>query len=387
MTTPRSRLVLVAAGKGERLKAKIPKAWIAVAGKPLLMHSLERFHAEPWIDRIALVVERAWVGRARAFVKAKRLKKVVVVAGGERRQDSVANGARALTLGRSQVCLVHDAARPVADADLARRVAVAAKRDGASVAAVPVADTLKRSGPNGLIATTVSRLGLWQAQTPQAVRGDLVSRWLELLDATDVTDDVQPLEASGLRVKLVPASRTNLKVTWPEDVIVAEKLMAGETRSGIGVDLHRLEEGRPLILGGVRIPFHKGPDGHSDADLVCHALTDALLGATGGGDIGKRFGVAKPSTKNLRSTEFLRITVAEARSRGWRPVNADVTVILQAPKLGAYREKMRTSLAGILGLSLGRVSVKATTAKKTGAIGEGAAIGCVAIVAVAAARG
>ncbi len=382
MKSPRARLVLVAAGKGERLKAALPKAWIGVAGKPLLMHSLQRFHAEPWIDRIALVVERSWVGSARTLVRAGGFRKVVVVAGGNRRQDSVASGARALKLGKGTVCLIHDAARPLADAALAGRVARAAHLSGASVAAVPVADTLKRSGPKGLIAATVSRANLWQAQTPQAVRGDLAKTWLNLLDGADVTDDVQPLEASGIKVRLVPASRTNLKVTWPEDVAAAEKLMAGETRSGIGVDLHRLEPGRPLILGGVRIPFSKGPDGHSDADLVCHALTDALLGATAGGDIGKRFGVARPAMKNMRSTGFLRTVVAEARARGWRPVNADVTVILQAPKLGGYREKMRVSLAGILGLTIDRVSVKATTAKRTGAIGEGQAIGCVALVSV-----
>lgn len=376
----RAGLVLVAAGKGVRLGSGVPKTWLPVAGKPLLLHSLERFHDESWIRKIALVVERSWTGPAK--VLARQYRKVVVVAGGNRRQDSVANGARALRLGRTEVCLIHDAARPIADAGLAERVASAAKRHGAAIAAVPVADTLKRSGPDGLIATTVSRANLWQAQTPQAVRGDLLKSWLGLLDGADVTDDVQPLEAEGIRAKLVPASRLNLKVTWPEDVVAAEKLMAGETRSGIGVDVHRLVAKRPLILGGVRIPFFKGPDGHSDADLVCHALTDALLGATGGGDIGKRFGVAKPSTKNMRSTEFLRTVVAEAHGRGWRPVNADVTVILQAPKLGSYREKMRASLAGILGLSVDRVSVKATTAKRLGAIGSGDAIGCVAILSV-----
>jgi 2-C-methyl-D-erythritol 4-phosphate cytidylyltransferase/2-C-methyl-D-erythritol 2,4-cyclodiphosphate synthase len=228
------------------------------------------------------------------------------------------------------------------------------------------------------------RAGVWQAQTPQGVRGDLVPRWLAALDGADVTDDVEPLEAQGAAVRLVPGSRRMFKITVPEDLALAERLIAPrDVRAGFGYDLHRLVPGRPLVLAGVRIPFARGLEGHSDADLICHALTDALLGATGGGDIGVRFGVQRNATRNLRSVVFLETVVREAAARGWTVRHADVTLLAQAPKIGPWRGRMIATLAGALGVTGTRVSVKATTAKRTGEIGRGEAMACFALVTVA----
>jgi len=379
---PSVLLVLVAAGRGERLGARTPKAWVPVGGRPLFSHALEAFHRCQWIRRIAVVVDRASVARAREFVREGGFTRVTVAAGGARRQDSVAAGVRVLRPKGKTVVLVHDSARPFVDPGVAKRVAWEAARHGAAVAALPASDTLKRAGAAGFVAATVPRRGLWQAQTPQAVRADLVPRWLAALAGADVTDDVQPLEALGLRVRLVPGSRRAIKVTWPEDLAMANDLAGGEARGGIGFDMHRLGPGRPLVLGGVRIPFPKGLHGHSDADIVCHALTDAVLGATAGGDIGTRFGVRRKSTRNLPSVRFLATVVRETAARGWAVRNADVTVLAEAPKLGPYRGRMARALSRALGIPPEDVSVKATTAKKLGVIGHGEAMACFALATV-----
>lgn len=390
----RATVVLVAAGAGTRLGARVPKAWVPLAGRPMFLHPLAALHDLPWVTRIALVVEPSWMARARAATRGFR--KVRVVAGGRRRQDSVANGVRAVRTGRRELVLVHDAARPLVDPAVAERVARATQREGAALAAMPAPDTLKRAGGEGRVAATVSRAGIWQAQTPQGIRGDLVPAWLAALSGPDVTDDVAPLEAAGRPVALVPGSSRMFKVTYPGDLAVAERLVPRQDvraarrpgdaglRAGFGYDLHRLVPGRPLVLAGVRIPFPKGLEGHSDADLICHALTDALLGATGGGDIGARFGVQRKATRNLRSVVFLETVVREAAARGFLVRNADVTLLAQAPKIGPYRARMVATLARALGISADRVSVKATTAKKTGEIGRGEAMACFALVTVEA---
>jgi len=377
----RVKVVLVAAGAGTRLGARVPKAWVPLGGRPMFMHALTALHGLPWIGRIALVVESGWMARARAATRG--LRKVRVVAGGRRRQDSVAHGGRAVRAGRRDVLLVHDAARPLLDPAVAERVAHAALREGAALAAVPAPDTLKRAGTGGRVAATLSRAGIWQAQTPQGIRGDLVPAWLAALAGPDVTDDVAPLEAAGRTVALVHGSTRMFKVTYPGDLALAERLIAPrDVRAGFGYDLHRLVAGRPLVLAGVRIPFPRGLEGHSDADLICHALTDALLGATGGGDIGARFGVQRKATRNLRSVVFLETVVREAAARGFGVRNADVTLLAQAPKIGPYRDRMVATLARALGVAQDRVSVKATTAKKTGEIGRGEAMACFALVTV-----
>ncbi len=376
-------LVLLAAGKGTRLGSRIPKPWISLAGKPLLLHSLESLHALPWVDRVALVVDRPFVARARALVRERGLRKVArVVAGGVRRQDSVAHGIRALRTGRGRVVLIHDSARPFPDGKVAELAAREALRHGAAVTALPASDTIKRGGAGRFSAGTVPRAGLWLAQTPQAVRGDLVTGLLAALAGGDVTDDVQALESSGFRVRLVRGSKAAMKVTDPEDMALARLIATGgsETRAGFGFDLHRLVPGRRLVLGGVRIPFRKGLEGHSDADIVCHSLADAVLGAAGLGDMGTKFGVRKRETRGMSSVRFLSAAAGEARAAGWRVVSADATLLIQEPRIGPHRGKMRKRLALVLGTTPDRVSVKATTAKRTGPVGRGEAMACFALV-------
>jgi len=382
----RADLVLLAAGKGTRLGGEIPKPWVPLAGRPLLVHSLDVFHALSWIKRIVLVVDKAYLARAKKLVKEAGYGKAVrIVAGGQRRQDSVANGVRALGRSLSSVVLVHDSARPFVDARIAWDVANGARRHGAALAAVPGADTIKRAGPRELSAGTVPRAGLWLAQTPQAVRSALVPAWLKELSGRDVTDDVQVLEDGGIRVKLVRGSRRMFKITDAGDLEMARAIASAgtETRAGFGFDLHRLVKGRPLILGGVKFPFPKGLDGHSDADIVCHSLCDAIMGASGLGDMGARFGVRRVETRGQSSCKFLSETADAVRQAGWQVRMADATLMLQEPRIAPRRDLMRRRIAGALGITPDRVSVKATTAKHSGPVGAGEAMACFALVTLA----
>jgi 2-C-methyl-D-erythritol 4-phosphate cytidylyltransferase/2-C-methyl-D-erythritol 2,4-cyclodiphosphate synthase len=376
-------VVVVAAGRGTRLAAPVPKAWINLGGRPLFLHSVTAFARMPGVGRLVLVVDRSLMGAARRELKRDGLGKVVVAPGGKRRQDSVANGVRAVRPRGREVVLVHDCARPFPERQVVAQVAAAASRYGAALAALPAADTVKREGAHGLVAGTVPRAGLWLAQTPQAVRADLVGEWLKALSGPAVTDDVQPLEAAGLKVKLVRGSRRMEKVTYPEDLLTARERVRGETRAGLGFDMHRLVAGRPLVLGGIRIPFSRGLEGHSDADLVCHALSDAILGAICGGDMGTKFGVRRGATRNIASIRFLEWTVEAAGKAGWRVAHADVTLVAEAPRLGRYRPLMVKRLSKALGLSPSDMSLKATTAKKLGPVGKGEAMACFAVVTVA----
>jgi 2-C-methyl-D-erythritol 4-phosphate cytidylyltransferase/2-C-methyl-D-erythritol 2,4-cyclodiphosphate synthase len=340
----------------------------------------------PWISRIILVVDRTYLGAAKKLVGELKMKKVArVVAGGVRRQDSVANGVRALGRKLSAIVLIHDSARPFPDAAVSFNVAREALRNGASLAAVPGADTIKRAGEREHSAGTVPRAGLWLAQTPQAVRANIVPGWLKELSGRDVTDDVQVLEDGGVRVKLVRGSRRMFKVTDAGDLEMARAIaMAGvETRAGFGFDLHKLVAGRPLILGGVRFPYPKGLDGHSDADIVCHSLCDAIMGAAGLGDMGARFGVRRAGTKGMSSLKFLAETASAVREAGWRVRMADATLMIQEPRIAPRRELMRRRIAEALGTSVDRISVKATTAKHSGPIGAGEAMACFSLVTLA----
>jgi len=379
----RADLVVLAAGKGTRLGGEIPKPWVPLAGRPLLAHSLSLFHSLPWISRIVLVVDKAYLESARKLASGQGFRKIIrVVAGGCRRQDSVANGVRALGRSLSSVVMIHDSARPFPDAKISLAVAREAVCHGAALAAIPGSDTIKRAGARELSAGTVPRSGLWMAQTPQAVQSKLVPGWLKQLSGKDVTDDVQVLEDNGVRVKLVRGSRRMFKVTDAGDLEMARSIaMAGmETRAGFGFDLHKLVAGRPLILGGVRFPFPKGLDGHSDADIVCHSLCDAIMGASGMGDMGARFGVRRAQTRGMSSLKFLSETAAAVSQAGWKVRMADATLMIQEPRISPRRDLMRKRIADALGTSIERVSVKATTAKHSGPIGAGEAMACFALV-------
>jgi 2-C-methyl-D-erythritol 4-phosphate cytidylyltransferase/2-C-methyl-D-erythritol 2,4-cyclodiphosphate synthase len=318
---------------------------------------------------------------------------VIVVAGGPRRQDSVRHGFEAVR-GRADVVVVHDAARPFASADLVSRTIDAAIESGAALAALAASDTVKLTGDAGgagpvLVERTVPRERVFLAQTPQAFRADVLAAAIEAGRGDAVaTDEAALAEAAGFPVRIVTGEPTNLKITTMTDLNAAEAIAAREcasapTRVGTGYDLHRLVEGRPLILGGVTVPSEKGLAGHSDADVLAHAITDALLGAVARGDIGRHFPDTDPQWKGASSMAMLAHAVTLAGEAGFGVVNVDAVVIAERPKLAPYLDAIRASLAGVLRVEAARVSVKGKTNEGVDAIGRGEAMAVHAVVLVA----
>jgi 2-C-methyl-D-erythritol 4-phosphate cytidylyltransferase/2-C-methyl-D-erythritol 2,4-cyclodiphosphate synthase len=298
-----------------------------------------------------------------------------MVAGGARRQDSVAAGMRALPAD-VDVVLIHDAARPFADAALIDRVLAGVADAGAAVPATRVRDTVKRVPASGnRIAATIPRDELWLAQTPQGFRRHVLEAAMAKgNDAVSATDDGMVVEMAGHPVKIVQGDERNVKITTPEDLAAARTATLPGSRVGTGYDLHRLVEGRLLVLAGVVIPFDKGPDGHSDGDVVCHALIDAMLGAAGAGDIGRHFPNNDPAWKDAAGLDLLARAVAIVSAAGWSVSNADITVILERPKLAPHIPAVCQKLAAVLGVTTDRVSVKGKTNEGVDAVGRGEAI-------------
>ena len=404
MTLPppeRVAAVVVAAGRGQRLAAP-DKVLLPLAGQPMLAWSLAAIAATPQIGTVVVVAGEHTIASVEALIEERAFQKVVaVVPGGERRQDSVAAGLAALP-DQTEVVLIHDGARPLADADLFRRCAEAAAATGAVIAAMPVADTLKHvTGADRVIAGTVDRSGLWAAQTPQAFRLDVLRRAFASNAGADVTDEALLCEAAGIPVQVVSSSSANLKVTHPEYVAVAEALLRARTplqeiaplpaspppfRTGIGYDIHRFAPGRRLVLGGVEIPHELGLDGHSDADVLLHAIADAILGAAALGDIGQHFPPGDARFRDADSQDLLRESVRLARAAGWAPANIDATLLAEAPRIGPHVPLMRERITACLGLGPDAVGVKATTNETLGAIGRREGIAALAVATLYAVR-
>jgi 2-C-methyl-D-erythritol 4-phosphate cytidylyltransferase / 2-C-methyl-D-erythritol 2,4-cyclodiphosphate synthase len=310
-----------------------------------------------------------------------------VVQGGATRAESSRHGVGALSRD-VELVLVHDAARPLASADLVTRVVQAARRDGAAIPGLPPVSTIKRA-QGGSSAGTVPRDTLRCAQTPQGFRRDLLARAFVAArkDAFDGTDEASLVERLGERVTIVDGERRNLKITVPDDLSVAEALLAGhappgQTRVGFGLDVHRLEEGRPLVLGGVTIEHARGLLGHSDADVLAHAVCDALFGAAGAGDLGQHFPDTDPEWKDASGARLLTATVEILRDSGYVPLNVDATVSAQAPRLAPHRNAMIANLAAALRLPESRVSVKFTTTEHLGFEGRQEGISAAAVAHV-----
>ena len=404
MTLPppeRVAAVVVAAGRGQRLAAP-DQVLLPLAGQPMPAWSLAAIAATPQIGTVVVVAGEHTIASVEALIEERAFQKVVaVVPGGERRQDSVAAGLAALP-DQTEVVLIHDGARPLADADLFRRCAEAAAATGAVIAAMPVADTLKHvTGADRVIAGTVDRSGLWAAQTPQAFRLDVLRRAFASNAGADVTDEALLCEAAGIPVQVVSSSSANLKVTHPEDVAVAEALLRARTplqeiaplpaspppfRTGIGYDIHRFAPGRRLVLGGVEIPHELGLDGHSDADVLLHAIADAILGAAALGDIGQHFPPGDARFRDADSQDLLRESVRLARAAGWAPANIDATLLAEAPRIGPHVPLMRERITACLGLGPDAVGVKATTNETLGAIGRREGIAALAVATLYAVR-
>lgn len=368
--------VVVAAGSSSRMGGSVPKQLMELCGKPVLFHTLSAFEKTPEVETVVVVCREEDMARIKEitenFSKIKAL-----VPGGKTRQASVAAGVKAA--GECGFVAIHDGARPLITPEEIRQVVADAKIWGASTLAAPVTDTIKTAGEQELVEETLDRSILRAVQTPQVFRKDEYVRAMEAAKAAgkDFTDDCQLMEFSGKPVHLCPGKRSNLKLTTPEDFLFARGiLMEREERKngmriGHGYDVHRLTEGRKLILGGVEIPWDKGLFGHSDADVLAHAIADALLGAAALGDIGKLFPDNDPAYKGADSLKLLAEVCRRVREAGYEVENIDATILAQAPKLRPYIDRMRENLAAACGISPGQVSVKATTEEGLGFTGAG----------------
>ena len=368
--------LVVAAGRGSRFGGVMPKQYVALAGVPVLRHSLCAFKRHPAIASVQAVIhpqDRDLYDQAAAGLGLPE-----PVAGGATRQESVQRGLLALGPLKPARVLIHDGARPLVGAAVIGRVIEALDTAPGAIAALPVVDTLKRAGPGGGIAATVARAGLWRAQTPQGFHYGQILAAHETARGRELTDDAAVAEHAGLSVALVEGAPENIKVTTQEDLMQAERWLSGaadptaawETRVGQGFDVHRFGPGDHVMLCGVAIPHEAGLAGHSDADVGLHALTDAILGALGAGDIGQHFPPSDARWRGVDSGQFLRHAASLVADRGGRILHLDTTLICERPKVGPHRAAMAARVAELLGLQPARVSIKATTTEGLGFTGR-----------------
>jgi len=379
--------LILAAGRGTRARGSRPKQYLTIAGVPVLAHAMRVFLAHPDIALVAVVIAREDEALYKAAVAGLADGKLLTpICGGATRQVSVGNGLRALSAHLPDRVLIHDAARPFVTRDIIDRVLGALAQSPGAIAALPLADTLKAAGPGGRIAATVDRAGLWRAQTPQGFRfGDILAAHERARAAglEDMTDDAAVAEWAGLPVALVLGSAANAKLTIPEDFAMAELAASGpDVRVGQGFDVHRLVAGDHVWLCGVRISHTQALEGHSDADVALHALTDALLGAIGAGDIGQHFPDSDPRWRGAASSIFVAEALRQVRARGGSIGNVDVTLLCEAPRIAPHRDAMRRRIAELLELEEARVSLKATTTEGLGFAGRREGIAAVATAVV-----
>jgi 2-C-methyl-D-erythritol 4-phosphate cytidylyltransferase/2-C-methyl-D-erythritol 2,4-cyclodiphosphate synthase len=378
--------LIVAAGSGTRLGSTVPKQYLPLAGRTVLRRTVEAISGHPAIAGIRVVINSGHCPLYEAT--AAGLDLLPPANGGVSRQESVLNGLESLVALRPDRVLIHDAARPFVTHSMIDKSLAALDDFPAAVVALPVTDTLKL-GHNGRVTGTVDRAGLWRAQTPQAFRyADILAAHRRCKGAA-LTDDAAVAEAAGLSVRLVMGTEENFKITTAQDLQRAERLLAGaqvDLRVGTGYDVHRFATGTGITLCGVRIAHDHALEGHSDADVGLHAITDAVLGAIGAGDIGSHFPPGDPRWRGVDSARFLSHAASLVAVRGGRITHVDVTLICERPKIGPHRTDMIARIAGILGIDPQRVSVKATTTEGLGFTGrrEGIAAQAVATVALPA---
>ena len=379
--------IIAAGGRGVRFGGALPKQLLALGGIPVLQRSVDAFLRHERITDVVVALPADLAAAPPSYVRGTA-KPLTIVDGGERRQDSVAR-AFARVPPSADIVVVHDAARPLVSAGLISRTIDAAVEHGAAIAALQATDTVKRADGRRMIVGTIPRAEVFLAQTPQAFQMSVLRDALSAAAGSDATDEAAIVERLGRPVVLVDGDARNVKITAPEDLAFAEGLLrpsgaAPVVRIGNGYDLHRLVPGRTLVLGGVTIPFDRGLAGHSDADAVCHAVTDAILGAVGAGDIGRHFPDTDAAWKDADSLNLLSRACEVVRSKGWAVGNVDVVVIAERPKMSPHADAMRANLARALQISVDQVSVKGKTNEGVGATGTGEAI---AVHAVALVRG
>jgi len=366
--------IIVAAGRGTRAGGDLPKQWQMLNGQPVLAHTLAAFAGLPRV----LVIHPDDRARAEAIAGDAQ-----IVEGGATRDASVMNALLALEGRGVAHVLIHDGARPLVSAAVIDRVRGALEASPAAAPALAVTDALW-TGTQGLVSGTRDRTGLYRAQTPQGFHYDAILA-AHRAHPGGAADDVEVARAAGLAVTIVEGDENNLKLTFPGDFDRAAAIMKGrgmDLRLGNGFDVHAFCEGDHVWLCGVKVPHGKGLLGHSDADVGMHALTDAIYGALAMGDIGRHFPPSDPQWKGAESHIFLRHAAELARSHGYAIANCDVTLICERPKIGPHAEAMRTALADIMGVEIGRVSVKATTSEQLGFTGREEGIAAIATAAL-----
>lgn len=370
--------IVVAAGKGLRVGGDKPKQFRDLNGNPVIRWSIEAL-AHAGADVIVTVIAPETLAEAEATLAG--IAGIVFVPGGATRQDSVRAGLEALAERAPDRVLIHDAARPHLPREVIARLLAALEEHPGAIPVLPVVDSLAVAGEGGVMAGKATREALRRVQTPQAFRyPEILAAHRAWEGPTDAGDDAQVLTASKGSVALVDGDERLKKITFAEDLMDQTALPA--FRIGQGFDVHRLEEGEELWLGGVQIPHDKGLAGHSDADVALHAITDAVLGAVGEGDIGTHFPPSDPQWRGARSGQFLEHAVGLARGAGYAIANVDLTLICEAPKIGPHRPAMRAEVARLMGLAESAVSIKATTTEKLGFTGRGEGIAAQAIVLV-----
>lgn len=377
--------IILAGGSGTRMGANQNKVMLDLCGEPVVMRSIRAFVG--LVDTLVIVARPEDAGQIRGWLDEASIE-AVVTNGGNTRQDSVWNGLCALPPDCDRV-LIHDAARCLVDSDIIRRAMASVEDCGTGVAAIPAVDTIKTADKDGIVTGTLDRSTLWAMQTPQGFDVSLIRRAHEQAqqDGAIGTDDAALVERLGVPVHLVEGHRRNLKLTTPEDMAMAESLLKETAplpalRVGHGYDVHRLVEGRDLILCGVTVPHSLGLLGHSDADVALHALMDAMLGAMALGDIGRHFPDTDERYRGISSMLLLRHVVNLLREHHARVTSADVTIVAQKPKLLPYVPQMRQNIADALGLPLDRVNVKATTTERLGFEGREEGISAQAVCMV-----
>ncbi|MBA4397574.1 MAG: bifunctional 2-C-methyl-D-erythritol 4-phosphate cytidylyltransferase/2-C-methyl-D-erythritol 2,4-cyclodiphosphate synthase [Syntrophus sp. (in: bacteria)] len=381
--------IIPAGGSGKRMRGSLSKQYLSLEGKPILAHTLNVFEHSPDIDEIVLVTPGTDMQMVRQMIiEPYRISKVShVLAGGEQRQDSVGNGL-AVIGNDVEIVLIHDAVRPFVSTDLIRRTVLEAGKYGAVTVGTPVKDTVKKVDQNGGVLKTLDRRPLWLTQTPQAFQRSVIQEAYRRAQENRFygTDDASLVERMGFRVKMLAAFDQNIKITTPEDLLLAEFLIKRQkkgdclVRIGFGYDSHRLVEGRRLVLGGIEIPHDRGLSGHSDADVLIHAICDAILGALAAGDIGRHFPDADAVYKDISSLKLLESVRTIGEQRGYGVHNIDTTVVLEKPKISEYIRAMSLKLAEALKIPEENVSIKAKTNEGMGFAGRQEGVAAYAVV-------
>ena len=380
-STPEFDLIIVAAGQGLRLGGGLPKQYRPLAGQPLLRRTIESALAVPGLRRLQIVIDP----QARPLYDAATagLALPPPVAGGADRQASVRAGLAALGDAPADLVLVHDAARPFADAALYGRVLAGLARAEAAIPGIAVADTLKR-GQGGMVAATVDRSDIFAVQTPQGFRHAALAAAHAAHAGAQATDDAALIEAAGGAVALVEGDAGNVKLTTESDWAAAERRLSArrDTITGQGFDVHEFGPGDHVTLGNIRIPHDHGLIGHSDADVLLHAATDAILGTIGAGDIGTHFPPSDMRWRGADSAQFLTHAVDLLKAEGGRLLALDLTLLSEAPRIGPHRAAITARLAALTGLPPRRIGLKATTTERLGFVGRREGMAAMALATV-----